>query len=210
YREDSEARGHLPAGRCPDRGLLHLREATTLAVPEHAPWREWPLQDPAHLGRTPRGRRGGDPRAGAGTAPAAPPMTPGPFPSLVALWRDVRITHCLESRGARPSPNGHVIAAPRGDGRVPREVLLARALEQAATTGRNNSGFWLACQSRDNGYAQTETEDLLRLYASHAPEVNPQGEHAPYTEAEALASVRQAYSRQPRAPWFPKQEDEHG
>ncbi len=58
---------------------------------------------------------------------------------------------------------------------------------------RNNGGFYLACQLRDEGYIQSEAEQALRDYVLCVP-----GGGDSYTESEALASVRQAYKRMSR------------
>lgn len=93
-----------------------------------------------------------------------------------------------------PKPVEPIVRA--GD-RVAASEIVAKAVSRCETEGRNNSGHWLACQLRDNGYEQAETADLLREYAGY---VGTMGDH-PYTEREALASVKQAYSRSPRDPW---------
>jgi putative DNA primase/helicase len=67
--------------------------------------------------------------------------------------------------------------------------------------GRNNSGFWLAIQLRDNGYGQIEAESVMRDYAARVPGTNSKGQREPYTVAEALASTRQAYKSPAREPW---------
>jgi hypothetical protein len=76
-------------------------------------------------------------------------------------------------------------------------TLLHRALEAATSGGRNQTGFWLACQLRDNDIAQVEAQDVLRRYAAA---VVAQGSH-PYLASEALASVHSAYSRSKRDAW---------
>lgn len=68
---------------------------------------------------------------------------------------------------------------------------LNKALERASEGNRNETGFWLACQLRDNGFVEAEAEDLLGVYAQRAP-------GAGYSEREALASVRSAYKAMPR------------
>jgi hypothetical protein len=35
-------------------------------------------------------------------------------------------------------------------------ILIERALKQVPAGGRNNTGFWLACQLRDNGHSEGE------------------------------------------------------
>lgn len=77
---------------------------------------------------------------------------------------------------------------------------LERALVRISSGGRNNSGFWLACQLRDAGYGVGEAALVLRDFRARAPELNTKGEPEPYTVEDALATVSQAYSRPPRSP----------
>lgn len=72
--------------------------------------------------------------------------------------------------------------------------ILERYLGRAQPGCRNEVGFALACQLRDNGVSQSEAACLLREYAARVP-----GDG--YSVAEALASVEQAYGRPPREPW---------
>src|SRR5262249_32777606 len=74
------------------------------------------------------------------------------------------------------------------------QTLLSRALSRASD-GRNDAGFWLACQLRDNRYSLCEAESVLRQFAK----LCPAGGHA-YTEDEALASLESAYSSPARRP----------
>ena len=84
--------------------------------------------------------------------------------------------------------------------RVAADFLISCALERAPT-GRNDAGFWLAAQLRDNGYARAEAERVLLDFASRVLPSNSKGHDEPYTRAEALASVEQVYQRPPREPW---------
>ncbi len=77
--------------------------------------------------------------------------------------------------------------------------LLCRALDQAPD-GRNPAWFWLAGQLRDNGYSEGEARALLPEFLGSCPE----GDH-PFTEAEAHATLRSAYSQAPREPWSERQ-----
>ena len=79
-------------------------------------------------------------------------------------------------------------------GRIARR-LLKRALRRAEPGNRNDVGFWLACQLRDAGLSMEEAEAHMLEYASKVP----QGKE-PYTEREALASLRSAYGEPPRDP----------
>ena len=73
--------------------------------------------------------------------------------------------------------------------------LLNRALGKATHGNRNETGFWLACQLRDNGYTETEAEGIMLEYAS---QVSRNG-IKPYTRTEVLESLKSAFSNTPRA-----------
>ena len=77
--------------------------------------------------------------------------------------------------------------------------MVNDALGRPLASGRNNSGFWLAAQCRDNQFSEGEAHNILREYQSRTP----QTPH-PYTIAEADASVRSAYAVAPRDPWTPR------
>jgi hypothetical protein len=74
--------------------------------------------------------------------------------------------------------------------------LLGRALANATGGTRNEQGFWLACQLRDNGASEREAESVLSEYADRVPRGD-----AAYTQAEATASVRSAYTKSARDAW---------
>lgn len=67
-----------------------------------------------------------------------------------------------------------------------------RALQRATPGNRNKTGFWLACQLRDIGMDQHDSEKYLRDYADC--------QDPDYTEEEAVASVRSAYTKAARTP----------
>ena len=73
--------------------------------------------------------------------------------------------------------------------------LLGKALERAKPGNRNDTGFWLACQLRDTGLSMKEAKPYMLEYALKVPQ-----EEEPYTEREALASLRSAYEEPPRDP----------
>jgi hypothetical protein len=92
--------------------------------------------------------------------------------------------------------------------RVPRdskgfsERLIDRALSMIGPAmGRNDAGFWLACQLRDHGCSRAEGEQVLLEYAHQVPSLNSKGQRDAYTEEEALASVASAYSKSARGGW---------
>lgn len=77
-----------------------------------------------------------------------------------------------------------------GDG----EKWLAESITKATGGQRDDVGFWLACQLRDDGLSQQQAESLLCQYADA---VTGKGDHA-YTHSEARAKVRSAYSQPAR------------
>jgi Bifunctional DNA primase/polymerase, N-terminal len=93
--------------------------------------------------------------------------------------------------------------------RVGLERLIREALDMAPRSGRNNSGFWLACQIRDNGYSVGEAQPAMREYRSQVPSANMKGKRESYTEREMMASLAEAYSRTPRDPWAPRNPRSH-
>jgi Bifunctional DNA primase/polymerase, N-terminal len=91
------------------------------------------------------------------------------------------------------------------DARRKRERQLARkdgnywlqqALGKAVPGTRNTTGFWLACQLRDNGIGFDEASSLMQRYAM---QVGHRGSE-PYTDQEALRSLSSAYCAPPREP----------
>jgi putative DNA primase/helicase len=84
---------------------------------------------------------------------------------------------------------------------VDANLLVDRALGEAAKTGRNNAGFWLACQLRDNGFSQSEAVRFMEGYRSQVGPTNTKGAAEPYTWSEAESSLEQAYSASAREPW---------
>jgi len=79
--------------------------------------------------------------------------------------------------------------------------ILDLAIHRVPDHGRNNAGFWLSCQLRDNGYSSDEAEVVLQRYVASVPPTNTKGQVEPYTLEEARSSLHQAYVRQPREPW---------
>jgi len=75
------------------------------------------------------------------------------------------------------------------------EKWLAEAVAYAIHGNRNETGFWLACQLRDDGLSQQHATTLLLVYANRVPQ-----ERSSYSSKEALASVKSAYSRPRREP----------
>jgi predicted P-loop ATPase len=97
-----------------------------------------------------------------------------------------------------------------GDTRVDTTVLVERAVQRIASDGRNNAGFWLATQLRDNGYTEGDARATMRSYVDRVPPTNTKGHREAYTISEANASVREAYSAPARDPWTPKRQAVRG
>ena len=129
-------------------------------------------------------------------------MRPDPLDTVPTNLRALLgLLHPPESGTRRPPASTNSQTHSRD--RVAADCLIGRALEQAAG-GRNDAGFWLAAQLRDNGYSRAEAEAILSEFASRVPPSNSKGHDEPYTRAEALASVEQAYQHSPREPWATK------
>ena len=79
--------------------------------------------------------------------------------------------------------------------RSPGEKWLSLALQKAREGNRNDNGFWLACQLRDDRIPEAEARSIILTYANLLPTGREQ-----YTSKEAIASVTQAYKRSPREP----------
>lgn len=79
--------------------------------------------------------------------------------------------------------------------------MVDRAVDIAWSRGRNEGGFWLARQMRDNGYDRDETLALYEPYASQVPDTDTHGRREPYTYDEYAASVASAFRRAARNPW---------
>lgn len=80
--------------------------------------------------------------------------------------------------------------------------ILDKALGRLQKNGRNTTGFWLACQMRDNNYAEGETMEILeREYLPRTPPTDLDAVITEYTPEELKASIHQAYSHAEREPW---------
>ena len=101
---------------------------------------------------------------------------------------------------APPQPTRQV-PPPQSGQRRPLPSATAGLLEQAVARGeregRNNAGFWLACQLRDQGVAEAEASRAMADYARRVPPRNSRGQVEAYSEREALASLKSAYRRAP-------------
>jgi hypothetical protein len=137
-------------------------------------------------------------------------LVPDPFDALPEEVRTFLLNRS-EKKDAAPMPQ----ARPRhrsttsNKHRVSAELLVRKALGIVPRSGRNNSGFWLAAQLRDNGYSDGEAESAMRDYRSRVPSTNMKGQREPYEEREMVATLRQAYSRPARQPWGRRNSSPH-
>jgi len=125
--------------------------------------------------------------------------------SLIELLEDLRamgIAFTENPQKSRLDENVEKMAASRrsaANGRLDRAAkakqLFNDALFRGEAGNRNSTGFWLACQLRDLGLDATEAADYMVRYARGVPK----GDH-PYTESDALESLRQAYTQPARDP----------
>jgi len=78
---------------------------------------------------------------------------------------------------------------------TPQKKWLSQALTKAREGNRNEVGFWLACQLRDDSIPEAQAQSIILTYANLVPQGKEQ-----YTSKEALASVRSAYNWPARTP----------
>lgn len=97
---------------------------------------------------------------------------------------------------------------PRRSGRGLAEIILDKYVQEARTgMGRDNACFSMALQLRDNDYSESEACMYAREFAGSVPNTNTKGQHEPFTESEAIAKVKSAYSQGARQPWEDKRAD---
>jgi uncharacterized protein (DUF927 family) len=120
---------------------------------------------------------------------------PDPHP-LEAMPENLREFLGLSGKpAAAPSPKEGT------RGREDAGELIRRALKLIDLQGRNNSGFWLATQLRDNRYGYESALEAMQSYRSRCPPVNTKGQEEEYSESEMLATLKQAYDRPARGQW---------
>ena len=133
---------------------------------------------------------------------------PDPIETIpIEVWELLDGEPTADDDHAAGNSNGHKQTYTT-DERVSTDLLVNRALDMARTDGRNNAGFWLAAQLRDNDYSESEAERVVAGdYCSRTGPNNMQGEREPYTEAGAnrgdslkppLEEARQNHSDHPR------------
>jgi len=124
--------------------------------------------------------------------------------AVFSQWVDLDLRHDLDYLAKISQPEKPKQEQPAAVATVPQavkddrphdwgEYFLKQAKLRASVGNRNKTGFWLACQLRDNGYTQGEADQVLRSYATLAP-----GDG--YTQGEAEDSVKSAYTQPAREP----------
>ena len=95
---------------------------------------------------------------------------------------------------SKPAP---VAAGPVDDKAIEKsaEEYTKRACTEAHVGNRNETGFKLACQLRDLTLSERQAERYMRDYQRSVTSGSK-----PYTEAQAMATLRSAYARTPREP----------
>jgi putative DNA primase/helicase len=116
-------------------------------------------------------------------------------PSGIADLPEHLVAHLLNSQPAASRHQEKRIGRPMSEN---GQHWLEQALRKVRKDGqgRNDTGFWLACQLRDGDIRQAEAEGIMAAYVE---EVTDNGDHA-YTSQEALASLNQAYAVEARDP----------
>jgi P4 family phage/plasmid primase-like protien len=83
-----------------------------------------------------------------------------------------------------------------------QDILIDKALARVGSMGgRDDAGFWLACQLRDNRFSQSQAESALLDYARRVPNTNAKGQPEPFTNDDAKAKVKSAYDAPARQAW---------
>jgi hypothetical protein len=102
---------------------------------------------------------------------------------LSALPEDLRqLLGLIPPATAAANGNGNGRHAPprstRAEDSKPADIpwLIGQALGRAPSEGRDNCGFGLACQLRDNGYSEVEAEAAMREYVSRVRPTNTKGQ----------------------------------
>jgi hypothetical protein len=133
-----------------------------------------------------------------GTYQRLRPMQPDPLTAVPQRMRAV--LGILEPPRAEitPPPRANLVCTPT-TGQL-ADALIRKALDVAVSEGRNNGGFWLAIQARDNGFTIAD-DSIMREYQRSVGSRNKKGVFEPFGEYEAIAVWRSAFARAAREPW---------
>lgn len=130
-----------------------------------------------------------------------PPPAPA-LPSQALSPRPNTETHTDTRAAAAGGSGGFSASSPQDDQDRRAERIYDKACDRVYEgRGRNDTGFWMAVQLRDNAVSRSQAEALLTRFVAQMPSVNTKGQAEPYTLEDALNSLRQAYRTPPRAPW---------
>ena len=182
----------------------------------------WPVQTLNHVSKHELGRRfpGLDIRADGGyalfcgstakgtykllRAPQKLPISavPRDAAEFLGLIKTENLTPAPSQQQRREKTNTAKQTAPDNRALKGEFDWVRWALERiTAYGGRNNAGYQLAGQLRDNGLARPEAEAIMRAYAAACPQTDQHGSTSAYTEAEALATLDSAYRGYSRKAW---------
>ena len=108
-------------------------------------------------------------------------------------WLLEKIRAYVEARQAPESAKVNLL--PLADPIQAGDYWFEKALSIARPGNRNQTGFDLACQLRDSRLPRNAAEVYMRKYVQEVPRCDD-----PYTVAEALTSLKEAYSAPAREP----------
>lgn len=127
-----------------------------------------------------------------------------PFLCTVVYCRPELVYTTTEIQAAFPLPQVQrrpvnlTSSTSEGSSITPEKVISIMLERATDSRGRNQLGFDIACQIRDNGFTQSECVAVMTR--DYLDAVAMAGDH-PYTENELRVSIRQAYSEPAREPW---------
>jgi hypothetical protein len=129
-----------------------------------------------------------------------------PFTNLPQEWQDrIREESTKPAHVVSPDEDQEVQPHDNADGLADR--ILKQYLAVAKVGNRNATGLDLACQLRDNRFTKDDASPIMLRYANAVRDLpSDNGKHSPYTEKEALESLKSAYSRAAREPWTTAEE----
>jgi hypothetical protein len=148
-----------------------------------------------------------DIRGDGGYAIAAGANQTGPYVQLrdfADLDQFDSLPEELRRQVLSPTQKPETALEPTRSHRQIEDRLITMALNMVSRgDGRNNAGFHLACQLRDNGYSKEDAFGVIHRYAAACPATNAKGQTEPYGESEISATLDSAYSAGAREPWGP-------
>jgi hypothetical protein len=119
------------------------------------------------------------------------PVTP---PAAVAAPRLLAVYDLLTTPSPQLVPTELSLSVPSGLSGYDKWITQAIERVEKLGKGRNDTGFWLACQLRDDSYNQKEALHVLEKFRQRVS-----SEANPYTRQEIEKSIHSAYRRAPRS-----------